>query len=181
MPPTSSHTGPGQPRAGVLDLDAHAAREHAPAHADGRGAVLDRVGDEVPARLREPDRVGADERAPAQRLDRQLGPEGAGERLPGLRGVVEQRADVDQLRALARAAAVAGRREVVERERGAPELEVDRGGALLVVERMEPEPRRAQRAAQLVPRVGDERRVPDEPRLQQRGERAADAAAVQPT
>ena len=74
---------------------------------------------------------------------------------------------------LARAPAVTGRREVVERERGAPQLEVDRRGALLVLEAVQPQPRRAQRPAQLVARVGDERRVADEPRLQQRGEPAA--------
>ena len=135
--------------------------------------MLDGVGDEVAARLREPDRVGVDERAAAQRLDRELGAERPRQRPPGLGGVVEQRADVDQLRALARAPAVAGRGEVVERERGAPELEVERRGALLVVERVQAQPRGAQRPAQLVARVGDERRVADEPRLQQRGERAA--------
>ena len=97
-----------------------------------------------------------------------------------LGGVVEQRTDVDELRALAGAAPVAGRGEVLERERGAPELEVDRGGALFVLERVEPQPRRAERAPQLVTRVRDERRMADEPRLQQRGERAAEPAAVQP-
>jgi hypothetical protein len=134
--------------------------------------VLHGVGDEVPARLCEPDRVGADERAPAQRLDRQLGPEGARERPPRLGGVVEQRADVDELRPLARTVPAARRREVVERELRPPELEVDRRRAV-VVERVEAEPGRAERAPELVAGVGDEGGVPDEPRLQHCGQPAA--------
>ncbi len=156
-----------------MDLDAHAPREHAPAHADRRAAVLDGVGDEVAACLREPHRVGVDERAATQRLDRQLGAEGAGERPPGLRGVVEQGADVDQRGALPRATAVAGGGEIVERERGAAELEIDRRRSLLALERVQAEPRGAQRSAELVPRVRDQRRVADKPRLQHRRERAA--------
>ena len=81
---------------------------------------------------------------------------------------------------LARAPAVTGRGEVVERERGAPQLEVDRGGTLLVLECVKPQPRRAQRAAELVARVGDERRVTGEPRLQHRGDRCAHARGDPP-
>ena len=55
--------------------------------------------------------------------------------------------------AATRAVPAAGGHEIVERQRRPPQLEVDRGG---VVDPVQPQPRRAQRPAQLVARVGDE-------------------------
>ena len=126
----------------------------------GKGTGLG-VGHEVAARLGEAERVGSDERAAPERLDRERGAERRGQRRPGLSAVVEQRPDVHELGAAARAAAAAGGHEIVERQRRPPELEVDRGGAI-VVDPVQPQPRRAQRPAQLVARVGDELRLPGE-------------------
>ena len=128
-------------------------RHHAASHADGRAAVLERVGHEVAAGLGEAERVGSDQRAAPERLDRERGSERRGQRRPRLGAVVEQRADVHELGATARAVPAAGGHEIVERQRRPAELEVDRGG---IVDPVQPQPRRAQRPAQLVARVGDE-------------------------
>ena len=91
-------TGPGRPGPASMTSTRTRPADHARAHAHGPAAVLDGVGDEVAARLREPQRVGADERAAAQRLDGQRRAERRRERPPRLGGVVEQRADIDELR-----------------------------------------------------------------------------------
>ena len=115
--------------------------------------MLERVGHEVAARLGEAERVGSDERAAPERLDRERGSERRGQRRPRLCAVVEQCPDVHELGATTCAVPAAGGHEIVERQRRPPQLEVDRGG---VVDPVQPQPRRAQRPAQLVARVGDE-------------------------
>jgi hypothetical protein len=151
--------GLGQAGTRVADLDAHPSRDDTTADADRRASVFERVRHEVAAGLGEAERVGSDERSPPQRLDREQAAERRRQRRPGLGAVVEQRADVHELGATPRAVPAAGGHEIVERQRGATELEVDRGG---VVDPVQSEPSRAQRPAQLVARVGDELRLPGE-------------------
>ena len=115
--------------------------------------MLQRVRDEVAAGLGQAERVGSHQRAAPERLDRERGSERRRQRRPRLRAVVEQRPDVHELGATACAVAAARGHEIVERERRPSELEVDRGG---IVDPVQPQPRRAQRPAQLVARVGDE-------------------------
>ena len=89
-------------RTSIADVSAGAADAdvHMPA------AVLDRVGHEVRARLREPQRIAGDERG--RRLDHERGAAGLGERRPGRRGVGQQPPEVDGLPA-PRAAPAGGR------------------------------------------------------------------------
>ena len=165
---TSTLTGAGEARPRVAHLHAHPPGHHAAAHAHRPAAVLDRVRHEVAARLREAHRVGADQGATAHRLDDQRRAERGRQRSPGLGGVVEQGADVDQLRACARAPPAPRRDQVLQRQRRPPQLGVDRRGALVIVEPVQAQARRAQRPAQLVAGVGHQLRVARQPQPQPR-------------
>jgi hypothetical protein len=124
--------------------------------------VLDRVGDEVPARLGQPQAVGAHERRAGRRLDHHVDPARLAQRAPSLGRLVEQRRDVDDVQALARAPAPGSRRQVVERQARAAQLEVDRRHARAGLAFGEPpqrQPGGTQRPAQLVARLGHERRA----------------------
>ena len=94
----------------------------------------------------------------------QLGGERARERAPRLDRVGQQRVHVERLGGLRRAAPARGRVEVLEREAGAAQLELDRGdaprGGGIGDHPVEPEQRGAQRRAQLVRGLGDERHPP---------------------
>ena len=116
--------------------------------------MLERVRDEVADRLRQPDPVAAHEDVRRDRPDPQLAAEDRRDRLPGGRLVGNQLADLDDLGAIGRLTAAPRRREVVEREAGALELEVDGGEPRARrVARVQREVRRGERAAQLVARA----------------------------
>ena len=105
--------------------------------------MLDGVGDEVPACLREPQRVTGHERGRG-RPQRPAVP--VGECAPGGRGVRDEATEVDGL-AATRAART---RKVVERQRRPPQLEVDRLDPRRALEIPERESRDRQRPAHLV-------------------------------
>ena len=118
-----------QARALVAHLDAHvrACRVRADPHRPG--AVLERVEHEVADRLGEPQPVGVHEQPRAGRVEQQLAAERAGQRPPALDRLGEQRAHVERLGELGRAAAARRGVEVREREPRAAQLELDRGDA----------------------------------------------------
>ena len=174
MPSTSSRTGPGSPGPASSTSTRTRPASTRPRTRTGDAPCSTALATRFPHAWASRTGSARTSARPRSGSTASSAPKRARERPPRLGGVVEQRADVDELRALARAPAASRGREVVERERRAPELEVDRGGALLVVESVETQPSRAQRPAELVARVRDEGRVADEPRLEQRGEPAAD-------
>ena len=81
-----------QPAALVGDLDPHAPGDRARADLDGPRSVLERVGEQVADRLREPDAVAAHEGVRRRRRDPQLAAEHRRDRLPRRRLVGDQRA-----------------------------------------------------------------------------------------
>jgi hypothetical protein len=132
--------------AAVGDLDPDAAAGRRRRHANVAAAVLDRIGHEVRARLREAEPVAG--HAAGRGLDRQPRPVGVGERMPRVRGVREQGSDVDRLDGATSRSAF----EVVKRQRRPPQLEPDRLHPRGPLEAVERELRRAQRTADLVSR-----------------------------
>ena len=136
------------------------------------GSVLERVDDQVAERLREPEPVGADDQAAARRHDQQLGAERTREGCPRLGGLRHQRAHVDRLGELGRTPAVRRGVQILQREPGPPQLELHGGhppgGGRARADAVKPEQRGAERAAQLVRRLGHERHPPVERRAQAR-------------
>ena len=153
----SSATGAGRPGALVDDLDAHvAAADRARGQLDAAGPVLERVGDEVRDRLAEAQAIAVDERArAAAAASRDRAVERARDDVPALELLLEQLGDLDGLGAVDDPPAAARGGEVVEREAGAAQLEVERREALgrrleAALHRGEAEAHRGQRPAQLV-------------------------------
>ena len=162
-----------QPRPGVDHLDAHpsaggvAAQTHRPA------AVLDRVGEQVPARLGEPQAVAAHRGAGRLPVSAQISPRRPGHGAPGRDGVLQQVLDGNGLEAVAGAAAGPRGVQVVEREGRAAQLEVDGGQPVArrapgTIDEVQPQPRGGERPAQLVGRAGDQLHPSREPALHQR-------------
>jgi hypothetical protein len=145
----------GQAGALVRDLDTDAAARAARAHLHLAPRVLEGVGDEVADRLGEAQAIAAHDGSGAagRGRDGQLTAVGGRDEPPRRLLVREQLADVHRRRAMGRAPSRARGDEVVERERGAAQLALDRGrgGA-----RARRETRGGQRPAQLVDRARDE-------------------------
>ena len=123
--------------------------------------MLERVGDEVGDGLRQAQAVAVDERAGQPRAERDVAVEGPRDGVPAVELLLEQLGDLDRLGAVDDAPAAAGGREVVERETGAPQLEVEHGEAIrrrleASLHRGEAEADRRQRPAQLVAGARDE-------------------------
>jgi hypothetical protein len=99
------------------------------------------------------------------------------QRPPALGRLAQEVADVEHVHPLARATAAGSRGEVVERDARAAQLQVDGGDTRRRLpvrrQRVQRQPRGEQRPAQLVARLGDERKPPTLARLARghRGER----------
>jgi hypothetical protein len=173
-PRTAREIGDGSRQAGavVAHLDANPARIGAGPQLDPAPAVLDGVGQQIPARLREAQAVASHQR-PARRsieMQRRTGPGRRG--APGRHGGADQRPDVDRLGAVARAAARPRGMQVLQRQAGAAQFDVDRGDPRPgrsggERQQVQAEARRMQRATGLVARPGDHLGAPGEFTLEQ--------------
>ena len=164
----------GQARPVVADLDPDPTALDGRAHAHLAPAVLGGVGHEVAERLREPQAVGAHERGRAWALDPQPRAVRAGDRRPAGGRRRHEPSGVQHLEPLACAPPPRRGLEVLERETGAAQLELHSRRPPCHrlrrrLERVQAQARRAQRAAQLVRRLGDEREPPALPAPHEQG------------
>ena len=151
-------------RPAVLDLDADSSVRRAAAHDDLAAAVLDRVREQVPERLGQPARIGTrPARPPAGQSKVTRPPRRSAAGCQRLGAASEQLLQVERRRPCPRAAPAGGRGRVVGSDLHPAQLGRERLGAPprrgLAPQRLEPERDRGERSAELVGRVGDQRRA----------------------
>ena len=161
-----------QARALVAHLDADVRACGVRTHPDRAGAVLQRVEDEVADGLRQPQPVGVHEQPRAGRVEQQLAAQRARQRPPALDRLGEQRAHLQRLRQLGRAAAARRGVEVGQREPRAAQLQLHRrhpaSARGVRDDAVQAEQRRAQRRPQLVRGLRDQRHPAIRRRAQER-------------
>ncbi len=153
----------GQARPGVGDLDAHPPADTPAPQLDCSSPVLDRVGEQVAAGLRQADAVTGNHRGRGvgRQEKVQLDAAGFGDRTPCLGRLGQHVVKRNRLERVGRPRTPPGRGKVFERQPGATQLSVHGrepppGYLVATIEQMQPNPHRSERAADLVAGARDQ-------------------------